>query len=84
MGIGITQVKVTGQMTIVVLLMTLVALMVYVALLPTINTMISPVADDLEAQGDSMTATMLRLFPFVILVGILIGALWYVFPRQGV
>lgn len=75
--------KLRAQVTIVVLLLTFVALMVYVAMLPTVQAYIEPTAASLEQSGDQMTATLLRMFPFFMLVGILIAFLWYVMPRRG-
>jgi len=72
----------TGQMTLIVLILTFVALIIYVAMLPTVVNHIDPVATDLEQQGDKWTAFMLRLFPFLILVGLLMSFLWYVMPRR--
>jgi len=75
--------KARAQVTVVVLLLTFVALMLYIAMLPTVTDFITPVADSLDQSGDHMTATMLRMFPFFLLLGILLAFLWYVMPRYG-
>lgn len=81
--IGITGVRVPAQVTIVVLILTFVALIVYVAILPTMLSFIEPTAQQLEQSGDQLTATMLRLFPFIILIGIILAFVWYIMPRYG-
>jgi predicted PurR-regulated permease PerM len=81
--ISLTGMKLPAQVTIIVLILTFVALIVSVAMLPTIQDQITPIADNLDNQGDHMTAMMLRLFPFFILIGILISFLWYVMPKYG-
>ena len=76
-------IKHSAQVTIVILILTVIALLVYAALLPTVTDFITPIADSLDNQGDHMTATILRMFPFFILIGILISFLWYVMPKYG-
>ena len=69
-----------GQFTIVALIMLFVAILVFKALYPTLDEAI----DDFEANyssEDPETTTLLQLTPFLILIFVVLGGLWYALPH---
>lgn len=68
-----------GQFTIVALVMTFVAIIVFVALYPVLNSFIT----DFLAESEDATLNMVvQLLPFFIVIAILMGFLWYVIPQR--
>ena len=64
-----------GQITIGTILITIITIILYVSLLPTLNTIINNTLPSIE--GDVMTTSILLLIPFLMLIGIIIGFFSY-------
>jgi len=68
-----------GQMTIVLLLSTVITIFLYSAIYPILDQAISTA---LSYNPDPATAIMLKLIPFFLLLFIVLGVLWYVIPHR--
>lgn len=71
--------KMKGQYTIVALVMTFVAIVVFIGIYPVLNTFI---AEFVAESDDEMTIMMIQLLPFLIITAIIVGFLWYVIPQR--
>lgn len=71
--------RISGQFTIVSLVMTLVMLVVYSQLYPTIEGYITV----LIGESDPATATLLSLLPFFIAIAIIMSVIWYIVPQRN-
>lgn len=71
--------RISGQFTIVSLVMTLVMLVVYSQLYPTIEGYIQT----LIGESDPATATLLGLLPFFIAIAIIMSVIWYIVPQRN-
>lgn len=70
-----------GQFTIVALVMTFVAIIVFIAIYPVLNTFIQ----QFLAESEDATLNMLvQLLPFFILLGIVLGIIFYIVPQRQV
>ncbi|GEM_PF-6549915 len=71
-----------GAFSIIGLVMTFVSLVVYVALLPVILELI----EDATANAglDTATELVISLFPFLILIMIVVGMVYYAMPQRQV
>lgn len=71
--------RISGQFTIVSLVMVLVMLIVYSQLYPTIEGYINV----LIGESDPATATLLSLLPFFIAIAIIMSVIWYIVPQRN-
>lgn len=68
-----------GQFTIVAMIMTFIAIIVFIAFYPVLNSFIT----DFLAESDDATLNMVvQLLPFFIVTAIIMGFLWYVIPQR--
>ena len=70
--------KLKGQFTIITLIMTVLTLIVYAQLYPVMKSII----EDALPEMDEITALLISLSPFFLLVFILVAGLWYTIPRR--
>ena len=70
--------RLKAQFTIITLIMTVLALIVYVQLYPVLKDII----DNALPEMDEVTALLVSLSPFFLLVFILVAGLWYTIPRR--
>ena len=71
--------KLKAQFTVYTLIMAFIMLLVFTKLYPTIQEYI----DELIASGvDSLTAVIVSLFPFMLVVAIMMSIWFYVIPRR--
>ena len=74
-----------GQITVVNILALFVALILYLALLPTINERIDSAVSDLQTNPNDTTNLViatLRLIPFFFILAIVLTALNYAIPER--
>jgi hypothetical protein len=62
-----------GAFSVTALIMGIITLIIYVAFIPTINSIISTAIPQL----DSMSALIISLFPFILLLMIIVGVVSY-------
>lgn len=67
-----------GQFTIIGIIMVFVALIVFVGFLPALNTIIA----NGTAEADPVSALMLRLIPFLIVIAIIGSIFVYMRPQR--
>lgn len=77
-NIGFKARNISGQYTIVALVMTFIMLIMFAKFYPTIKTYI----DELLPQVDELTGTVIALIPFMIAIGILMSVVWYIIPKR--
>jgi hypothetical protein len=71
--------RLKAQFTVYTLIMAFIMLLVFTKLYPTIQLYI----DELIASGvDSLTAVIVSLFPFMLVVAIMMSIWFYVIPRR--
>jgi len=67
-----------GQYTLQGLLLTFVSIIVFSQIYPILKTFIS----DITATADPSTVVIVELLPFIIVVSIIFGVVWYIIPRN--
>jgi hypothetical protein len=66
-----------GAFSVTALIMGVITLIIYVAFIPTLNTIISTAIPDL----DDMSALIISLFPLILLLMIIVGVVSYGKPN---
>ena len=70
-----------GQMTIIAIVMTLVAILVYAGLQPVINEGINTIYSGSNETYGTSERLLIKLIPGMIVLGIFIALIWYIIPR---
>ncbi len=68
-----------GQMSITTIIFAVLTLVVFLAMLPVINTVIGEAED--SGDMDTMTSILVKLFPLVMILCIIAGVVFYAQPH---
>jgi len=69
-----------GQMTYLAVFATVISLIMYMT---AVYPMLKPIIDDFVASSDDAAVNaVVSIYPFFILLAIVFGFLWYVFPQR--
>lgn len=77
--IGFKKFEMTGQFTVVALIMVFIMLLMFVKFYPTMKDFI----DELIPQVDELTGILISLIPFFIAAAIIMSITWYIIPKKS-
>ena len=72
-----------AQFTLVSLIMVFIMLLIFAKMYPIMEPFITELVDSFTASGDPMSALLMSLIPFFIVVAIIMSVLWYIVPKRA-